>query len=169
MNIRQETAADYSYVYNVVKTAFATAEQSDGNEQNLVVALRESRSFIPELSLVATVRGKIAGHILFTKAIIGGHTALALAPLSVLPAYQKQGVGMALMAEGHRIARALGYHYSAVLGHSQYYPKAGYRPASRFGIRAPFDVPDENFMAIRLNPAAEPLNGVIVYDPAFGI
>ena len=63
MNIRQETAADYSYVYNVVKTAFATAEQSDGNEQNLVAALRESRSFIPELSLVATVRGEIAGHI----------------------------------------------------------------------------------------------------------
>lgn len=169
MIIRQEQAKDYDTVYQVVKTAFASAAESDGNEQDLVNALRRSEAFIPELSLVAVQEETILGHILFTKVTVGGETALALAPLSVLPAYQRQGIGQALMAEGHRIARALGYKYSIVLGHPQYYPKAGYRPASLYGIRAPFDVADDSFMAAKLNPAAAPLCGTVQYDPAFGI
>ena len=80
MNIRQETAAEYASVYRVVKAAFAVAKQSDGNEQDLVVALRKSQSFLPELSLVAEVRGEIVGHILFTKVGIGDRLELALAP-----------------------------------------------------------------------------------------
>lgn len=169
MIIRQETEADYPFVYEVVKTAFATAEKSDGNEQDLVTALRKSQSFIPELSLVAVVHGKIVGHILFTEVTIGGCPEVALAPLSVLPSYQRQGVGMALMDRGHCIARKLGYDYSVVLGHAQYYPRAGYGPASQYGIRGPFEVPDENFMAIKLNPSAGSLDGVVSYDAAFGI
>lgn len=169
MIIRQEASEDNRFVYEVVKAAFAMSEQSDKHEQDLVAALRQSQSFIPELSLVAAVQGKIVGHILFTKVNIGGRTELALAPLSVLPAYQKQGIGLALMAEGHRIAKELRYDYSVVLGHPRYYPKAGYRPASLYGIQAPFDVPDESFMAIKLNPSAEPVHGMVIYDPAFGI
>ena len=148
MEIRQERPADYEAVYEVVKTAFATAEHSDGTEQDLVAALRHSPSFIPELSLVALLDGKIVGHILFTKVTVGGRTELALAPLSVLPSCQRQGIGQALMAEGHCIAKRLGFDYSIVLGHPGYYPKAGYRPASLYGIKAPFEVPDENFMAL---------------------
>ena len=169
MIIRQEQPSDYNTVYQIVKSAFKNAEHSDGNEQELVVALRNSKAFVPELSLVAIYDGSIVGHILFTKVTVGGKIALALAPLSVLPTYQRQGIGLALMAEGHRIAQELGYEYSIVLGHPQYYPKAGYRPASLFGIKAPFEVPDDNFMAIKLKPTAELLNGIIEYDPAFGI
>lgn len=169
MNIRQETSADYAQIYEVVKTAFASAERSDGNEQDLVTELRNSDSFVPQLSLVAVENGDIVGHILFTKADVGGHTVLALAPLSVLPAHQRQGIGLALMAEGHRIAKELGFEYSVVLGHKGYYPKAGYRPASHFGIKAPFDVPDENFMSLQLDPDAENLHGTIRYDAAFGL
>lgn len=169
MEIRQENLDDYEEVYQVVKEAFATAEHSDGNEQDLVAALRDSSSFIPELSLVALENGKIAGHILFTKAYVGKRTVLALAPLSVLPAYQGKGIGQALMKEGHRIAQELGYDYAVVLGHPGYYPKAGYVPASVYGIRAPFDVPDENFMAMKLNKDAEEILGVVQYDKAFGI
>lgn len=169
MGIRQERQADYEAVYEVVKTAFATAEHSDGTEQDLVAALRHSPSFIPELSLVAVLDGKIVGHILFTKAAVGGRTELALAPLSVLPACQRQGIGRALMAEGHCIAKRLGFDYSIVLGHPGYYPKAGYRPASLYGIKAPFEVPDENFMALKLNPSAGVLDGTVKYDAAFGI
>ena len=169
MYIRQEQFNDYDTVYLLVKTAFASATHSDGNEHNLVSALRDSKSFIPELSLVAVCQEKIVGHILFTKATIGEKTVLALAPLSILPPYQGQGIGQALMTEGHRIAQELGYEYSIVLGHPQYYPKAGYRPASLYGIKAPFDVPDEYFMAIKLAPTAAPPNGIIKYDPAFGV
>lgn len=169
MNIRQERSDDHDEVYRVIEDAFESADQKDGNEQDVVVALRTSSSFVPELSLVAEEAGRIVGHILFTEVSVGDKVELALAPLSVLPEYQRQGIGQALMAEGHRIARDLGYDYSIVLGSAQYYPKAGYVPASRYGIECPFEVPNDNFMALKLDPTAEPLNGVVVYDQAFGV
>lgn len=119
--------------------------------------------------LVAVEDEKIVGHILFTKAVVQGGEVLALAPLSVLPDYQNRGIGLSLMKEGHSIAHKLGYEYSVVLGHSKYYPKAGYIPASECGIKAPFEVDDESFMALNLNGSQNKLNGVIEYDKAFGI
>lgn len=104
MLIRKESPKDYEGVYQVVKCAFESAEHADGNEQDLVDALRKSDAFIPELSLVAEMDQKIAGHIMFTRATVGDETVLALAPLSVLPGYQRKGIGTALIREGHRIA-----------------------------------------------------------------
>lgn len=169
MIIRQERLEDYDEVYHVVKVAFESTKHSDGNEQDLAVELRKSKAFIPELSLVAVEDGKIVGQILFTKAVVQGGEVLALAPLSVLPDYQNRGIGLSLMKEGHSIAHKLGYEYSVVLGHSKYYPKAGYIPASEYGIKAPFEVDDESFMALNFNGSQKKLNGVIEYDRAFGI
>lgn len=169
MNIRQEQAADHAQVYQVIKEAFANAEHSDGKEQDLVAALRKSSSFIPELSLVVAEGGRIVGHILFTRAFVNETEVLALAPLSVLPEYQNRGIGLSLITQGHTIAFRLGYRYSVVLGHAGYYPKAGYVPASQYGIKAPFEVKDENFMAVCLSGHADQLNGIMEYDPAFGI
>lgn len=169
MYIRQEQPTDYDIVYEMIKEAFAKAEHSDGNEQDLVVALRKSEAFIPELSLVAIADDRIVGHILFTKAYVGHTEVLALAPLSVLPGYQNKGIGLSLIEQGHIIATRLGYEYSIVLGHSKYYPKAGYVPASRYGIKAPFEVEDENFMATCFRENAVKLNGMIQYAGAFGI
>ena len=169
MEIRQERADDYNTVFHVVAEAFSHAEHSDGNEQELVKALRATSSFIPELSLVAMEDGKIVGHILFTKITIGEHTELALAPLSVLPAYQRRGIGLALIREGHRIAKQLGYDYSVVLGSPTYYPRAGYIPASLYGIEAPFEMQSEYFMAFKLQDDAPQVKGMVKYDPAFGI
>lgn len=167
LNIRQEQSADYDAVYQVVKEAFANAEHTDGDEQDLVVRLRKSKFFIPELSLVAIEDEKIVGHILFTRAVVNGIEVLALAPLSVLPKYQNRGIGKSLIKQGHIIAQKMGYKYSVVLGNEKYYPKSGYVPASQYGIKAPFEVEDENFMAICLNGAIGKLNGVIEYDEAF--
>ncbi|MDE6357391.1 MAG: N-acetyltransferase, partial [Eubacteriales bacterium] len=97
MNIRQETEKDYNEVFELIKKAFENAEHSDGNEQNLVTKLRKSTAFIPELSLVADYNGKIVGHILFSKIIIGNSNQIALAPVSVLPEFQKQGIGAKLI------------------------------------------------------------------------
>lgn len=169
MNIRQEQTADYPEVYQLIKEAFANAEHSDGHEQDLVAALRRSDAFIPELSLVAVENNKIVGHILFTKAHVNGTEVLALAPLSVLPEYQKQGIGLSLIQQGHAVAARLGYTYSVVLGHAAYYPKAGYVPASQYGIYPPFAVENENFMAICFSEHAEKLNGLLQYDKAFGL
>lgn len=169
LEIRQEDKNDFEEVYNVIKTAFETAEHSDGNEQDLVVALRGSDNFIPELSLVAVQENKIIGYILFTKIEIGEYEELALAPLGILPEYQRQGIGTKLIEEGHRIAKELGYHYSIVLGSEKYYPKFGYIPASQYGIIAPFEVPNENFMAIKLNDKHKEITGVVKYAEEFGI
>ena len=169
MLIRTEQPTDYENIYNVVKTAFASAEHSDGNEQDLVNALRTSAAFIPQLSLVAEADGEIIGHIMFTKLQLGSETILALAPLSVLPQKQKQGVGSALIAEGHKRAKNLGYNYVVVLGSEKYYPKFGYLPAENFNIQPPFDVPTENFMAIKLCDTAPKVAGIVKYAEEFGI
>ena len=163
IEIRKEEKQDYEEVYNVVKTAFETAQHSDGNEQDLVTELRKSKNFIPDLSLVAIKNEEIIGYILFTKIEIGNNEELALAPLAVLPEYQNQGIGKALIKEGHKIAKSLGYHYSVVLGSEKYYPKLGYIPAINYGIKAPFDVANENFMAIKLNETNEKIEGIVRY------
>ena len=85
MVIRQETPNDYNEIYDLVKEAFATADHADENEQDLVTELRKGSAFIPELSLVAEIDGKLAGHIMFTKASVGNDPVLVLAPLSVKP------------------------------------------------------------------------------------
>ncbi len=105
MEIKKEEPKDYMEIYEIVKRAFHSAEQADGNEQDLVNELRTGESYIPQLSLVAEENGKIIGHIMFTRAQVGTVDVLALAPLSVLPEYQKKGNGTALIKEGHRIAR----------------------------------------------------------------
>ena len=167
--IRQETSEDADAVYRLVKAAFAAAEHSDGTEQDLVAALRKGRAFVPELSLVAEVDGSIVGHILFTEATVGGDRVLALAPLSVLPGYQRRGVGTALVEEGHRIAREMGYSYALVLGSTTYYPRFGYLPAQELGIQVPKGFPPANFMVIPLRKDAGSIGGTVMYAEEFGL
>lgn len=169
MLIRQETSADHEAVYDLIEEAFATAEHTDGTEQDLVAALRKSEAFIPELSLVAEIDGELAGHILFTKITVGDDEALALAPLSVRPKYQRQGVGTALIAKGHEIAAELGYQYSLVLGSKTYYPRAGYVPAAQLGVEVPAGFPPDCYMAARLSKNARPIRGPVKYANGFGL
>lgn len=167
MIIRQEQKSDSEKVYQVVQKAFEKAERCDGNEQDLVAALRKSEAYVPELSLVAEENGEVVAHILFTKIRIGDQTELALAPLSVLPEYQHQGIGTALMARGHQIVAEMGYGFSVVLGSEEYYPKAGYVPAEQYGIQAPFDVPSKNYMALDLQGKPRKRNGTVEYAKEF--
>lgn len=169
MLIRKEESKDFERIYYVVKSAFDSAEHSDGNEHDLVNELRKGEAFIPDLSLVAEIDGKIVGHIMFTRANVEANTVLVLAPLSVLPEYQRKGIGTALIKWGHKIANELGYEYSIVLGSPKYYPRFGYLPADRFGIKPPFDVPNENFMVFKVKEEASDIHGIIKYAKEFGI
>lgn len=165
--IRRETPQDYDAVYEVTKNAFANAEHSDGDEQNLVVRLRKSTAFIPELSLVAEKDGKIVGHIMFTKLKAGNTIQLALAPLSVAPDFQKQGIGAMLIDEGHKIARQLGYEYSILVGHPSYYPRFGYVNAADFGFNCSLELPENVFMACDLQGKGTIINAAIEYPKEF--
>jgi predicted N-acetyltransferase YhbS len=173
MIIRQETEKDYEFTENVVEEAFMDAEYASHDEHLLVKRLRKGKAFIPELSLVAEIDNKIVGHILFTKmAIIGSEEfeSLSLAPLSVLPGYQRQGIGNELMREGLIIAKNYGFESVIVVGHKDYYPRFGFERASKWGITSSFEVPDEVFMAIELKKdSLRGKSGVIKYAEEFGI
>lgn len=165
--IRQEQPADFDTIRRIVKEAFACAEHTDGDEHNLVDRLRLTGDYIPELSLIAEINGTAAGHIMFSRIFIDDAEAIALAPLSVLPAYQKQHIGQTLIHAAHQKAKALVYSCSTVLGSPAYYPKCGYQPARTFGIIPPFEVPEEFYMVCPLNAPVP--QGVVRYSPAFGI
>lgn len=166
--IRQEVENDFNEVYDVVKSAFENAEHTDHNEHNLVNKLRFSKYFVPELSLVAEYDGKIAGHILFTEVKIGENVILTLAPLAALPEYQGKGIGSKLILEAHKIAKELGYAGVVVLGHPTFYPRLGYKSASLWDIKCPFEVPDECFMAIELiDGGLKNISGTVEYAPEF--
>ena len=168
MIIRQESEKDQESVYEVVKSAFATLEISNHDEQDLVNRLRKSACFVPELSLVAEEDGEIVGYILFTEMKAGNTILLALAPLAVRPDRQNQKIGSRLVEAGHKIARERGYKGCIVVGHADYYPKLGYQPASKYGITAPFEVPDDNFMAIEfLTGSLNDVSGTIEYAKEF--
>jgi len=174
MTIRQEQPADYPIVFELIEQAFRTMPFADGDEQFLVEALRKNKAFIPRLSLVAEVDNRVVGHILFTPLqIISSDTvyhSLTLAPVSVLPDYQNQGIGSGLIEEGHRIARILGFNSCFVVGHPNYYPRFGYRQADVWGISPPHGVPPEAFMAIELTPGAlNGMTGTVHFLPEFGI
>jgi len=170
--IRQERENDYQITERVVQEAFRGAEYSDETEHLLVVKLRNSEGFVPELSLVAEVDGEIIGHIMLTALTIKNgnrqYGSLTLAPVSVLPRYQNQGIGSALIKEGLKKAKELGFKSVVVLGHEKYYPRFGFKPASLWGIRAPFNAPREAFMALELEKGSlEGVSGIAVFPREF--
>lgn len=173
--IRKEEEKDHEKVFKLIEEAFRNMEHSDHQEHFLVERLRKSDAFIPELSLVAEDEtGEVAGHILFTKLRIENGTesfeSLALAPVSVKPGFQNQGIGGKLILQGHLIARELGYSSVILLGHEDYYPRFGYEKTSNFGISFPFDIPEENGMALELvKDGLKNVKGVVKYPKEFGI
>ncbi|WP_307796318.1 bifunctional class I SAM-dependent methyltransferase/N-acetyltransferase [Amycolatopsis sp. 195334CR] len=163
---RPETPADRAAIHAVNAAAFPTAEEAD-----LVDALRaDSQAWIDGLSMVAVAPGgEIAGFALITRCEVGGEPALALAPCAVRPEYQGKGAGAAAIRACLDAARHLDENLVVVLGHPEYYPRFGFTPASGFGVRASFDVPDEALMALSLDASRPTPAGVIRYPAAFGV
>ena len=163
INIRTENKSDYQAVFELIEKAFETEEYSDHTEQFLVERLRNSSDFIPALSIIAEFDSRVVGHILLTKIKINNSEqsfdSLSLAPVSVLPGFQKRGIGGMLIKAAHKKAEELGHQSIILIGHKAYYPKFGYSEAAEFGIELPFDAPRENCMAIEL--VKNGLNGVM--------
>lgn len=166
-SVRSERPADLAAIHAVNAAAFGRE-----NEALLVERLRQSPAWVAGLSLVAALDEQVIGHILFSRIHIEAEgdavASLALAPMAVLPGWQRRGVGSALVQAGLAAAAALGWRHVIVLGHPGFYPRFGLLPASRFSIHPPFDVPDEVFMALELQPGAlDGVSGVVAYPAAF--
>ncbi len=164
--IRKEEEKDHKQIYEVNKLAF-----QQENESKLIEKIRKSENFIPELSIVAEIDNRIVGHILFSKIKIIGdsdYESLALAPMAVIPEFQKRGIGSELIKKGIDKAKELGFDSIIVLGHKEYYPKFGFQRASKWNIKCPFEVPDDVFMAIELTEKAfEGAAGTVEYPDEF--
>ena len=165
MIVRPEHPADIASVRAVNVSAFATSV-----EANLVDLLRARVQ--PFVSLVADDAGMLVGHILFSPVTLlhsQQSRIIGLAPMAVIPARQRQGVGSALVREGLERCRDLGFEAVVVLGHPNYYPRFGFMPASCFNIRCEYDVADEFFMAMELTRGGlKGKSGTIRYNPVFG-
>lgn len=170
--IREETASDFKAVENIIKSAFESIDYSDKTEHLLVNRLRLSDAFVPELSLVAEWDGKLLGHILLTKLEIvqakNKWASLSLAPVSVLPHFQGEGIGAALILAAHKRAKELGFESIVLLGHADYYPRFGYKMCQDFDLKMPFEAAAENCMVIELKEGAlRNVSGMVSYPKAF--
>ncbi|OKJ93564.1 transferase [Streptomyces sp. CB03234] len=163
---RPETDADVAAVRAVNAAAFGTEAEAE-----LVDRLRQDPSaWLPGLSYVAEgPDGTVAAYALITRCRVGGVPAAALAPVAVAPAYQRQGAGQAVVRAVLDAARLSGERLVLVLGHPEYYPRFGFVPASRYGIRPSFDVPDGAMMALDLDGCGKVPVGTIHYPAAFGV
>lgn len=172
--IRKEIPSDYDRVFELTTKAFETMPFSEGNEDKLVVRLRNASAFIPELSLVAELGGQLVGHILFTPLVVDNgqeqFQSLVLGPVSVLPEFQKQGIGSQLILAGHQKAKELGFQSVILIGHPEYYPRFGYKPASTWGIKTQIPLPsDDVFMAVELvEGGLSGVSGMVIFPPEFG-
>jgi len=162
--IRDEEQKDWAAVHDVIVSAFETPAEAD-----LVDALREQAH--PVVSLVAVEGGTIVGHIMLSPVSLSGHPGLkimGLAPMAVAPEYQRKGIGSALVRTGLDRCKQLGFGAVVVLGHPEYYPRFGFSPSTRFGIKCEYEVPEEVFMVIELLPGyLRGASGTIKYHAAF--
>lgn len=160
IEVAKET--EYGDIYKINDLAFGKA-----NESTLIKQLKSTDRFIPELSLIAKYKGINVGHLLLTRLSIGEHhNFLALAPMAVHPEFQMEGVGGALIKAAIEKARKLDFDGIVVLGHKDYYPKFGFKPALDYDIHCPFDVASPYFMVLPLK-SIDHVSGTVVYAPPF--
>ena len=167
MDIRIEKPEDLEAVRNVNMAAFGRE-----NEANLVDRLRGIAS---TFSFVAVQSDRIVGHLFFSPVAVEGKCSsnlsiLGLAPVAVLPDYQRQGVGSLLIREGLKECARSGFQAVVVLGHPDFYPRFGFIPASKKSLKCEYDVPDEAFMVLELaSGALQDCSGTVKYRSEFSL
>jgi putative acetyltransferase len=158
LSIRSEAGTDFAAVHDLVRDAFATLPEAEGDEQDFVAAMRTHEGYIPDLALVAEREGEIVGYVMLTETRVdgpeGGPPVLLLAPLCVTPKGRSRGVGAALMHEAFRRAEKLGYDAVFLAGNPRYYRRFGFHATVSFGIGHSMPVPDKYIMARELLPGA---------------
>lgn len=162
VKLRNETDADPNVISEVTAAAFKTLEISNHTEQFIITALRAAKALA--VSLVAEVDGRVVGHIAFSPVSISDGTRnwYGLGPVSVLPEYQRQGIGKALVQEGLLRLKGMSAQGCCLVGHPEYYRKFGFRNLSGLVFEG---VPQEYFFAL---PFDERLpQGTLAFHDAF--
>jgi len=161
IEIREEQTGDAEAIRRVSTEAFGQPQ-----EAQLVDALRNDCSDL--LSLVAVDGQDIVGHILFSPAFLGDVEGMGLAPMAVIPARQRDGIGSELVRAGLAKLEERGCPFVIVLGHADYYPRFGFERASARGVRCEWDVPDDVFMLLVLGETTmNGVSGLARYRPEF--
>jgi putative acetyltransferase len=141
MQIRQTTDADLKDILYVEREAFNKNKEAD-----LTKDMLSDLTANPLISLLAYVESQPAGHILFTTAHLSNNTAIKisiLAPLAVVPRFQRKGIGAALIKKGLELLQKAGVELVFVLGHPTYYPRSGFTPATKHGFKAFYPIPEK--------------------------
>jgi putative acetyltransferase len=162
IKIRNETAADVTEIEAVTISAFLTAPHSSHTEQLIVSALRKAGKLI--VSLVADSGGKVIGHVAVSPVSIsdGASGWFGLGPISVVPEYQRRGVGSRLMREALRILHDQGAAGCVLLGEPRYYSRFGFRVEASLTLP---HVPPEYFQAVSFDSSRP--HGTVSYHAAF--
>ena len=164
IEIREEQRGEHQEIRQVIVAAFG-----GDTEANVVESLRDKDK--APVALVAVKDNKIVGHIMFSLVTITrapkAFRAVGLAPLSVLPEFQRQGIGSTLAREGLKKCADAGFEIAVVLGNPYYYPRFGFSRASLYGLGNEYDT-DEHFMAMELKDGAlDKVSGIVRYAPEF--
>ena len=165
VDIRAATAADHDAIAALNCAAF-------GGEEEVGIIQRLRRGGLVVVELVAAQAGALVGHILLSAlpTTLDGRpvSALALAPMAVLPGQQRNGIGGRLIEAALDEGRRLGFEAVIALGHPGYYPRFGFSAALASKLASPFS--GEAFMALELVPGAlAGQAGTVTYPPAFGL
>ncbi len=145
IGIRPETNADIDPITEVTAAAFESLEISNHTEQFIIEALRAAKAL--SISLVAESDGQVVGHIAFSPVAVsdGADNWYGLGPVSVLPEYQRRGIGKALIQEGLSRLKGLKAKGCCLVGHPEYYRQFGFQNATDLGLEG---VPPEVFFAL---------------------
>ena len=155
--IRNEKENDYRTVEEVVREAFWNLCVPGCNEHFVLRNLRSSSDFIPELDFVAEKEGQIVGQIVYSRGIIkyiqdAEREVISFGPVSVLPAFQKQGIGTALINHTINLAREMGFLAICIYGDPRYYSRFGFRCAERYEIKTAYDKFAVALQVLELHP-----------------
>jgi putative acetyltransferase len=165
MIIRNETDSDVEAIFKITKAAFEDHPYSNHTEPTepfIINALRAAKAL--SISLVAEVDRKVVGHIAFSPVDIsdGSHNWYGLGPISVLPAFQKKGVGKSLIHEGLALLKTLGAQGCVLVGDPKYYERFGFRSFPDLSVEG---VPPENILALPFDNHIP--QGEVIFHQAF--
>jgi putative acetyltransferase len=175
LTIRNEQKGDYRVVEQLVREAFWNLYVPRCNEHFVLHNLRKSSDFVPELNFVAEKEGRIVGQIVYSRGIIKGkgtedEQVIGFGPLSVLPVYQRRGIGTALITHTIDLARDMGYAAICIYGDPRYYSRFGFRCAEKYDIKTADDKFAVALQVLELRQGAlSDVSGRFIESAAFAV